>query len=312
MSSPQIRNPFAAALMALQGAMVAELGPMTDSGPALAERILRAIVAAANDGMAAALRHCGQQVAAVGILVPARPQAVFVVPGHAAVQQTPLGDLLLVARHRQAGQAVGTTALLLHICKSARVPFHLRDASLQYFLAHWPPFRYAGASSDLEGGQRHVRGPHLHLGSRLLCLISASDADLPCACLFPQGMPGHCQKSVVAQAMDPEPTGYTCLAHELLHFVGGNAGRVVAAPAPGDTGFDRVVADLVAATTRRACRADTDCRVVGSRCVAQALGLGTDPAAWAAWSAPSRCGQTWPGSDAGGGISLVCFDVDTV
>ncbi|MHC1791671.1 hypothetical protein [Solidesulfovibrio sp.] len=312
MTSPQIRNPFAAALMALHGSMAAGLGPMTDSGPALVARLLQSLVAATNNGIAAPLRQAGQRIAAVGVAVPARPQVAFVLPGQPGLQQVPLGDLLLVARHRHGAKPAGTTALLLHVSKNARVPFHLRDASQKYFLAHWPPFRYAGTSPDLEGCPRHVRGPHLHLGSRLLCLVSASDADMPCACLFPQGMPLHCQKSVVAQAMDPEPAGYTCLAHELLHFIGGNAGRAIAEPAPGDAGFDRVVAELVSATVRRAARPDSGCRLTGSRTVARSLGLGHDAAAWDTGTTPSRPIQSWPEADAGGGISLICFDTETL
>lgn len=310
MTTPEMHNPFATALMSLHATLAAGLGPMADSGPALAAKVAAALVAAGNDGIDKALRPTGRSLQAAAVLVPSRPRAVFAGSGKGAAHTVPLGDILLLARHRQAGRLIGTTAMLLHIVRNAKVPCRIRDEALRHFLGHWPPFRYAAASPLLEGRIRHVEGPHLHLGSRLFCLVSACDVDMPCACQFPQGMPIHCQKNVLAQPTDPEPTGYTCFAHELLYFVTGNAGRSVRDPAPGEVGFDRVVDDLVAETVHRSELPHSGCEVVGSRQAAASLEIGSG-AAWLDAGEPgARFTDVWPRCDGAGGITLVVFDMD--
>ena len=171
------------------------------------------------------------------------------------INRIEIGDLLLVQKELgAAGDLVSSRAILMQAKNT-----HGRDPvnySPSYtpgnreqwdFYATWPSFNFVDVAHF--GAQcRDVTGLDLYDASRYLLLECGGNhsATVCSACnsnCHPSGRSAHCC-AITAYPTQPELSHYRCFISEVVQLIFGNAGKLLASPVKGSTGWKDLIDDL--------------------------------------------------------------------
>lgn len=167
-----------------------------------------------------------------------------------------IGDLLLI-RTLVVNQKIGERrALLLQAKKADSIPTIPDNPNQWHLYEQWPRFTYAARSGGLTGKARHIKEPDMYDAAKYL-LIGTDVAALywhRMCCVdwslhWHHHWPGSCIHHT-AQPTKPEISRYRCFVGELVEFLVGNAGKIFDRPASRTRGWNRVIHDLIAETTK--------------------------------------------------------------
>jgi hypothetical protein len=153
-----------------------------------------------------------------------------------------IGDVLFIQTSVMNGQVTGRRALLLQAKKASKVPTVPDNQNQWHLYAKWPQFTYAARSGALTGQQRYIFEPDMYDAAKYM-LIGDAAVKL-----------GHrpipCHGNYTAQPTQPNISRYRCLHRDLVSLIAGNEGKPFVTPAPGSSGWDQVVYDLITETSK--------------------------------------------------------------